>query len=219
MSVLHHKCTVLHTMRLKTRWWNFTVTTSWLKVTTVHWTSWIKVLGAFEIKRLPLSGPTAGREVVFLHKTIRWNESGFSYRPDPKHVIETSSLEDARLGATPLTFDTGKGEANTLCELSVTEKAIYMSGSGLWQYIAVDRMDVVFATEEVRSRTAKDDVPALLLLKRVSRYMVGPREVTRSSAPRQSITDPLLHGRRLGWRRDDTIVNDSWSTDERGPLA
>ena len=63
-----------------------------------------EVLGAFEIKRLPRIGPTAGREEAFLHRTIRWNESGFSYRPDPKHVdalIATLSLEDARAVATP----------------------------------------------------------------------------------------------------------------------
>ena len=90
-----------------------------------------EVLGAFEIKRLPRIGPTAGREGVFLHKTIRWNESGFSHRPDPKHVdalFETVSLEDARPVATPYTRDTGKGQANTVCDLSMTEKAIHMSG-------------------------------------------------------------------------------------------
>ena len=114
-----------------------------------------------------------------LHRTIRWNESGFSYRPDPKHVgavIATLSLEDARPVATPFTLDTGKEQANTLSELSVTEQAIYMSGSGLLQYIALDRMDVVFATKEVRWRTAKPDVLALLLLERVARYLFGHRE-------------------------------------------
>ena len=140
-----------------------------------------EVFGAFEIKRLPRIGPTAGREGVFLHRTIRWNESGFSYRPDPKHVdalIVTLSLEDARLVATPFTRDTGKGQANTLSELSVTEKAINMSGSGLLQYIALDRMNVVFAAKEVQ--TAEADVLALLLLKRVARYLVGHREVAIS---------------------------------------
>ena len=38
-------------------------------------------------------------------------------------------------------------------------------------------MDVVFATKDMRSRTAKADVLALLLLKRVARYLVGHREV------------------------------------------
>ena len=39
---------------------------------------------------------------------------------------------------------------------------------------------MVFATKEVRSRTAKADVLALLLLKRVVRYLVGHREITTS---------------------------------------
>ena len=127
------------------------------------------VLGAFEIS-----------ERLFLHRMIRWNKSGLSYRPDPKHVdalVETLSLEDARLVATPFTRDTGKGQANTWSELSVTEQAIYMFGSGLLQYIALDRMDVMFATKELRSRTAKAGVLALLLLKRVAKYLVGHREV------------------------------------------
>ena len=44
------------------------------------------VLDSFEIKRSPRIGPTASHEGVFLHRTRRLNESGFSYRPDPKHV-------------------------------------------------------------------------------------------------------------------------------------
>ena len=69
-----------------------------------------EVLGAFESKRLPRIGPTAVREGLFLHRTIRWNETGFSYGPDPKHVdaLIVLSLEDARLVATPFTRDTGK---------------------------------------------------------------------------------------------------------------
>ena len=41
-------------------------------------------------------------------------------------------------------------------------------------------MDVVFATKEVRSQTTTADVLALLLLKRVARYLVGRREITIS---------------------------------------
>ena len=77
----------------------------------------------------------------------------FSYPPDHQHMdslIATLSLEDARPVSTPFTRDTGKGQANTLSELSVTEQAIYMTGSSLFQYIALDRMDVVFVTKEVR---------------------------------------------------------------------
>ena len=87
-------------------------------------------------------------------------------------LITASSLEDARLVATPST----RGQANTLSELNVTGQAIYMFGSGLLQCTALDRMDVELATKKVRSRTAKADVLALLLLKRLARYLVGHRE-------------------------------------------
>ena len=56
-------------------------------------------------------------------------------RSQTRALIVSLSLEDARPVATPFTRDTGKGQANTLSELSVTEKAIYMSGSGLLQYV------------------------------------------------------------------------------------
>ena len=151
-------------------------------------------------------GPTAGREGVFLHRTIRWSESGSSCRPDPKHVdalITTLSLEDARPVATPSTRDTGKGQANTSSELTVTEQAIYMSGSGLLHHIALDRMDVVFATKEVRSRTAKADVLALLLLKRVAGYLVGHREIT-ISYPYQSNPSQIDCYTDADWAGDET---------------
>ena len=47
-----------------------------------------------------------------------------------------------------------------------------MSGSGLSQFIALDKIGEVLATQEARSQTAKADVLALLLLKRVARYLV-----------------------------------------------
>ena len=75
-----------------------------------------EVLSACEIKRLPIVGPTVGREGVFLRRRIQWNESGFPYRPDPKHVdalVEALSLEDARLVPT-ITRETAKEQANTL---------------------------------------------------------------------------------------------------------
>ena len=182
-----------------------------------------EVLGAFEIKRLPRIGPTAGREGVFLHRTIRWNESGFSYRPDPGHVdalIATLSLEDARPVAKPFTRDPGKGQANTLSELCMTEQAIYMSGSGLLQYIALDRMNVVSATKQVRSRTAKADVPALLLLKRVCGKVLGWTSRDNEKSSVQSSPSQIDCYTDADWASDvATRLSTTWSIDARGSLA
>ena len=93
-----------------------------------------------------------------------------------------------------------------------------MSGSGLLQYIALDRMDVVFATKEVRSRTVKADVLAVLLFKRVARYLVGHREVLMNY-PYPANPSQIDCYTGLGWRRGNTIVNDSWKVDARSSLA
>ena len=69
-----------------------------------------EVLGVFEINRLPCIGPTAGREGVFLHRTIRWNESGFSYRPDPKHSVALIDLVTGKAKLVTTPFDLGKGQ-------------------------------------------------------------------------------------------------------------
>ena len=80
-----------------------------------------------------------------------------------------------------------------------------MSGSGLLQYTALDRMQVVFATKEVRARTAKADVLALLLLKRVARYLVGHREIT-TSYPYQSNPSQIDCYTDADWAGDVTTL-------------
>ena len=74
---------------------------------------------------------TAGHEGMLLYRTVRWNESGFSYRPDLKQenaLTATLILENERPVPTPLTRDTGTSQADMLSELSMSEKAWYMSG-------------------------------------------------------------------------------------------
>ena len=75
-----------------------------------------------------------------------------------------------------------------MSKLSVTEQAIYRSGSGLLQDIALDRMNVVFATKEVRSRTAKADVLAMPVVE-TSGEALGwtSRGCDKLSVARQSI--------------------------------
>ena len=88
-----------------------------------------------------------------------------------------------------------------------------MCGSGLLQH-------VVFATKEVRSRTAKADVLALLLFKRVARYLVGHREVA-ISYPHQDNPSQIDCCTDAHWAGDVTtrLVNDSGSIDARGSVA
>ena len=118
----------------------------------------------------------AGHEGMLLYRTIRWNESGFSYRPDLKQenaLTATLILQNERLVPTPYTRDTRTSQADMLSELSMSEKACYMSGSILIQCIELDTMDLLFASRGVRSRAARTDVLALLLLIRVAGYLAG----------------------------------------------
>ena len=116
---------------------------------------------------------TACHEGILLYRKIRWNESGFSYRLDPKQenaLTATLILENERLVPTPYTRHAGGSQAHMLRELSMSEKACYKSGSNLIQCIALDTMDLLFAARGVRSRVAG---LALLLVIRVVGYLAG----------------------------------------------
>ena len=134
------------------------------------------MLDSDKVRRSTRIGPTACHEGMLLYRTIRWNESGFSYRPDVKQedaLIATLLLANERLVSTPYTRDTGRSQADILGELSMSEKVCYMSCSSLLQSIASDTMDLLCAARGVRSRAAGADVLALLLLIRVARYLAG----------------------------------------------
>ena len=68
---------------------------------------------------------TVGHEGMLLYRRIRWNESGFSCRPDLKQDTALSAtlvLENERLVPTPCTRDTRTSQADMLSELSMPEK-------------------------------------------------------------------------------------------------
>ena len=76
----------------------------------------------------------------------------------------------------------------------MSENAYYMFGSSLIHCIALDTMDLLFAASAAIGTCGR-------ILGRCDQLLV----------PSQSITDRLLHGRWLCWRRDNKIVNNSWS--------
>ena len=88
------------------------------------------MLDSDKVRRSTRIGPTACHEGKLLYKTIRWNESGFSYRPDLKQedaLIATLLLANERLVSTPYTRDTGRSQADMLGELSMSENCLYQS--------------------------------------------------------------------------------------------
>ena len=79
---------------------------------------------------------------------------------------------------------------------------------------------MVLATKEVRSRTAKADVLALLLSKREARYLIGHREVA-INYPYQDNPSHIDCYTDADWAGDvaTPIVNDCWSVDAWSSLA
>ena len=92
-------CRLLHTIGKKTHWCCFTETMSWQKVTTAHWTKWMKcwVRSRSSACRALVLQLVVG--VSFYTEGYGGTNLGSSYRPDPKHVdafVDTLSLEDGK---------------------------------------------------------------------------------------------------------------------------
>ena len=180
---------LLYTMKKKTHLCCFTDTISLLKVTTSRCANLIRCW----VCSRPSECRALARQLVVEVSFCTEGHCGVTldFRTDQIPNTLTRWLEPCRWKvhrpvATPFTRDPGKGQANTLSVLSSTEKAVYMSGSNLLQYIALDTMDVVFPTKEETSRTEKADVSGLLLLKRVTRYLVGQQEIATKQRSYQS---------------------------------
>ena len=176
------------------------------------------MLDSDKVRRSTRIGPTACHDGMLLYRTIRWNESGFSYRPDLKQedaLTATLLLENERLVSTPYTRDTGRSQADMLSELSMSEKVCYTSFSSLSHCIALNTMDLLFAARGVRSRAAGADVLALLLLVRVARYLAGVINYLYQVNPSQTdcYTDAGWAGdvtRRLSTTAGALVHGDHW---------
>ena len=125
-------------------------------------------------------------------------------------LVETLSLEDAKLVAIPFTPNTAQAQADTLCELSETEKAIYMSlRSVAIHCTGQNGRDVCHERSEIANGESRFAGTAVVETSgKVLEW--SSRVCLELSVPRQPITDRLLHGCRLGWRRGSTSSS-SWS--------
>ena len=77
----------------------------------------------------------------------------------------------------PCSKDTGKNHPDALEPLPDDGRNLFLSGSGTLQYLTLDRPDLMYATQEIRSKTAAPDVLAMLMLKRAARYLIGAKNV------------------------------------------
>ena len=120
---------------------------------------------------------TAEKELIVLNRTIRWGSNGIVYRHDARHIntlVEKLGLGDAKIVQTPATVD----NENNYCPepgLKWSEAREYRSDTARCNYIAADRPDLCFITNELCQNMAAPTSEAQRKLKRSVRYLKGER--------------------------------------------
>ena len=144
---------------------------------------------AYETKTKFL-GPDAARgheqTVRILNRIIQWTSDGISYEADQRHaeiLIDELGLAGARGVTTPGSRDdVGKAavenEKQQGEKLSPGETTKFRALCARLNYLALDRIDIQYASKEASRRMSAPQAGDWLLLKRIGRYLVkSPRLV------------------------------------------
>ena len=119
-------------------------------------------------------GDQDDKEATILNRVIRWTERGLEYEADPRQgekLLHGLGLDEGTNGcATPgVKAQSEQVEAETL--LSQKDVTPYRCHAARANYLAADRLDMIFAAKEVcRFMSAPTDL-ANLALKRMARYL------------------------------------------------
>ena len=121
------------------------------------------------------------QEARVLSRIVRCCASGWEYEPDQCHaelIVQAMGLKEAKAVKTP-----GEDEPQWKMEdneqmLSASEASQYRAVAARANYLALDRLDIQYATKECCRGMAQPQVRHLSMLKRLARYLVGkPRVV------------------------------------------
>ena len=136
------------------------------------------------------SGKSDVQEVKILNRVIRWADSGILLEADPRHaeiIIEHYGLEVSKaskvLGSKPVkkeSEETDEEEEDDEMDIELGPREAYehRSVAARLNYLAVDRVDIQFATKELARTMAKPTRGDVLKAKKIGRYLVGvPRLV------------------------------------------
>ena len=136
---------------------------------------WLK--GIFEAK-FEISTNTIGHEpqdekqLKVLNRIITVEEHGYTYEPDARHaevIIRDLGLRDAKSVSTPTADDVR--EPDELLDHERYKK--YQSICARCNFLALDRMDIQFASKECCRAMSKPTLKDWAKLKRIGRYLVG----------------------------------------------
>lgn len=134
-------------------------------------------------------GSDAGeaQESRILNRLIRWTPEGLEMEADQRHaemIIESLGLTGARGVSTPgmpqAAGKTEEEEANLDEELPAAESTLFRSIGARANYLARDRVDIMFSVKEICRHMARPTQRAWLALKRLGRYLIHrPRAVMK----------------------------------------
>ena len=118
-------------------------------------------------------------EVRVLNRIIRWGKKGPEYEPDQRHaekIVQALGLEKAKPVATPWVDDQiNKNKLRPLMceELPRADATKYRAIAARVNYLAADRIDLLYASKCVGKYMSNPTVQSMEHLKRIGRFLKG----------------------------------------------
>ena len=116
----------------------------------------------------------------FLGRRIRLGPHGIRYAGDPKHVrrlLEEWNMNECKAVGTPGSKDNfDEEDEDMLIGLSPVESTQYRRAAARINYMALDRVDLSFASKETARGMSSPTMGDVVNLKRILRYLKGTPE-------------------------------------------
>ena len=124
------------------------------------------------------------KSIRVFNRVLPWTKDGIQYEADQRHadiVVEELGLKDSKPVSTP----GSKGDVDRMLlefgeKLGPAESTQYRALAARLNYLATDRPDIQFATNEVARHMATPTTGNWLLMKRLGRYLKGSPRLVQS---------------------------------------
>ncbi len=124
-----------------------------------------------------------GKQACMLNRIVTWEEDGIAYEADQRHaqlIVEGMGMSEAKAVTTPgVNEEEPREDSEEAQELLGEDAATYRALSARANFLAQDRVDIVYAVKEASRMMAKPRKHDWNKLKRLARYLKDrPRMVT-----------------------------------------
>ena len=152
---------------------------------------------AYELSKVVSLGPESSqsRTISFLGRTLELRQWGIENEPDHQHVsraLNALGLTDGKGVATPGTDDVGGPKASRISELRRTAKwrdppgeieelddllseeelQLFQSVAARFNFLAMDRPDLLYSAQELMRKMASPRTKDLIAIRREARYTI-----------------------------------------------